>query len=156
MEENNQIDETIQTEKAVTSSVTPQKTTTPVRRTATRKPVVKKEVETSTATITPQRRAPRVKKPIEVKPIEETTATVENSVDVIADESGNEIVEVVTPANHETKKLEKNNIKKLKKMSKKITEKEKKEKAKMKLKAKAAKKKAASKKKKAKAKSKKK
>ena len=105
MEENKQIEETIQTEKAVTSSVTPQKTTTPVRRTATRKPVVKKEVETSTATNTPQRRAPRVKKTIEVKPIEETTATVENSVDVIADESGNEIVEVIASANHETKKL---------------------------------------------------
>ena len=45
MEENKQIEEKNQVEKEVTSSVTPPKTVTPVRRTATRKPVVKKVVE---------------------------------------------------------------------------------------------------------------
>jgi hypothetical protein len=63
MEENKQIEETNQAEKEVISSTNPQKTTTPVRRNAPRKPVVKKEVEAKPVLTTS--RPARVRKPIE-------------------------------------------------------------------------------------------
>ena len=103
MEENKQIEETNQVEKEVTSSVTPPKTVTPVRRTATRKPVVKKEVVTKPVLTTS--RPARVRKPIEKKPTEENTASTESITVTIADESGNDIVEEINPANQETKKF---------------------------------------------------
>ena len=179
MEENKPIDETNQEEKAVTNSIQPKRTATPVRRTVTRKPAVKKGIELPVTTPQPRRRVAVAKKPaVEIISADENqTETVANEIIVVSEELG-------TTINNDKIKN-----KKSKKMSKKLTEKEKKEKAKKKeklavakekqkqkekkakknkkekakkekakkkLKEKTAKKKAAAKKKKAKAKSKKK
>jgi len=182
MEENKPIEETNQEEKAVTISVEPQQPVTAVRRTVTRKPVVKKEVEPN-ATPKP----PIKKRVVAKKPVVAIVAPIENNTESIANEGKIAAEETVVPANNDSVII--NKIKKQKKMSTKLTEKEKKEKAKKKeklavakekqkqkekkakknkkekakkekakkkLKEKTAKKKAAAKKKKAKAKSKKK
>jgi len=179
MEENKPIDATNQEEKAVANSVQPKRTATPVRRTVTRKPVVKKEVQLPATEPLPIKRRVVAK-----KPAVEIISADENQIETVAVEIIVVSEELDTTINNDKFKNNKS-----KKMSKKLTEKEKKEKAKKKeklavakekqklkekkakknkkekakkekakkkLKEKTAKKKAAAKKKKAKAKSKKK
>ena len=177
MEENKPIGETNQEEKAKANSVQPKRTATPVRRTITRKPVVKKEVKLPATEPLPIKRSVVAK-----KPAVEIISADENQIETVA-------IEIIVVSEDPDTSINKIKNKKSKKMSNKLTEKEKKEKAKKKekltvakekqkqkekkakknkkekakkekakkkLKEKTAKKKAAAKKKKAKAKSKKK
>jgi hypothetical protein len=120
MEENKPIEETNLEEKAEAISVEPQKPVATVRRTVTKKPVAKKEAA-PTAAATP----PIKSRAVAPKPAVEIISADENQAETVAIE--NMVVK------EEPEFIIKNDkIKKHKKMSTKLTEKEKKEKAKKK------------------------
>lgn len=125
MEEIKPIEETNKEEKAVNNSVQPQKNTEAVKRTVTKKPVVKKEVELPASAPLSTKIGAAVQ-----KPVVEIIAPIENDTEIVAIESGIATEEKEILAN--TDKLKNNKIKKPKKMSTKLTEKEKKEKTKKK------------------------
>jgi adenylate kinase/ribonuclease R len=122
MEEKKPIVETNQEEKAVENSVPPQKLAATVKQTATRKSVVKKEVELpATAATSPIKRRAAAQKPVVEIIVPAEKIQTEANESAVAIEEKNSLA-----------KNDKLKIKKSKKMSTKLTEKEKKEKAKKK------------------------